>query len=499
MENVYKAQSKKAMKYTIMFFLLLVCATAFPQESDFMAEYEKFRQQAKKEYNDFRQQAHRQYADFVKEAWQKYRQKPGIPQPIEKDVPPVTLPTIDRNKPLHDRPIVIDKVTKPTPLVPQPMPLQPIEEVPEISPKYTTCTFFGTQLRVRFDKSKLIHLVSANERDVADAIGKIRLEDYDNLTRDCLALRRSMQLSDWAYLGMLKTISIHIAGEYNNDAVLLMMFLYMQSGYKMRVASDHNRIYMLFASRHVIYNSAYYDLDGEYYYGMEELPGELYISGARFPKEKSMSLQITQQPKFSENNGETRTITSKQYEELKVNVSVNRNLIDFYNTYPVSTLGQDFMTKWTVYANAEMEQGVQRQLYPALKKILDGHSQRECVDGLLNWVQTGFEYEYDEEIWGHDRAFFAEESLYYPYCDCEDRAILFTRLVRDIVGLKCVLVYYPGHLAAAVEFTDDTVNGDIINIGEHRFVVCDPTYIGAPVGMTMRGMDNNAATVVLLE
>ena len=34
--------------------------------------------------------------------------------------------------------------------------------------------------------------------------------------------------------------------------------------------------------------------------------------------------------------------------------------------------------------------------------------------------------------------------------NCEDRAILFTRIVRDLLGLKFILIYYPGHLASAV-------------------------------------------------
>ena len=116
----------------------------------------------------------------------------------------------------------------------------------------------------------------------------------------------------------------------------------------------------------------------------------------------------------------------------------------------------------------------------------------------MNWVQTAFVYEYDDKVWGHDRAFFPEESLFYPYCDCEDRSILFTRLVRDLLGLKCILIYYPGHLASAVKFTE-SVQGDYIQLNGNRFVVCDATYIGAPIGHTMPGVDNKTATVILLE
>ncbi len=116
---------------------------------------------------------------------------------------------------------------------------------------------------------------------------------------------------------------------------------------------------------------------------------------------------------------------------------------------------------------------------------------------ILNWVQTAFQYEYDDKVWGHDRAFFAEETLYYPYCDCEDRAILFTRLVRDLLGLKCILVYYPGHLASAVCLKQQ-VNGDYISLDGDVYTICDPTYIGAPVGITMPEMDNRSAKVIKL-
>ena len=50
----------------------------------------------------------------------------------------------------------------------------------------------------------------------------------------------------------------------------------------------------------------------------------------------------------------------------------------------------------------------------------------------------------------------------------------------------------------AVNFTD-AVKGDYIMFDGSKYVVCDPTYIGAPVGMTMPDMDNETARVILLE
>ena len=92
---------------------------------------------------------------------------------------------------------------------------------------------------------------------------------------------------------------------------------------------------------------------------------------------------------------------------------------------------------------------------------MDGKSYPEAADILLDFVQSAFVYEYDDKVWGDDRAFFAEESLFYPYCDCEDRSILFSRLVRNLLGLDVILVYYPSHFATAVKF-EEPVKGDYI-------------------------------------
>jgi hypothetical protein len=180
-----------------------------------------------------------------------------------------------------------------------------------------------------------------------------------------------------------------------------------------------------------------------------------------------------------------------------VAIQQNKNLVDFYNHYPSSYINDNIYTRWAVYANTPLDPTMAEALYPSLRSAIAGLSQRDAVNRLLHFVQTAFAYEYDEKVWGGDRAFFAEETLYYPYADCEDRAVLFSRLVRDLCGLEVVLLYYPGHLAAAVQFTED-VAGDYLLYDHRRYVVCDPTYIGAPVGRTMPGMNNQEAQVILL-
>lgn len=470
-----------------------------PQKSKLQESFDEFRKGLHEDFENFRQQCMQEYAQFVRNPWVEFDNVKPVPLPKVQPVPPVVVPEEDKLPPIENRPIVIEELVKPKPVEPQPQPVEPIEEVPVVQPKTVSFTFFGTAGNVRFDTNNKVSLRGIAADDVADALTRFTPQAYDNMLYDCLQLRSNLRLSDWAYLQMLHSLTDAIAGKGTNEAALLLAWLYMQSGYQMRLATDSQRLYVLYASRHMIYGQASYNIDNVYYYGIEQLPSRLFVSKAAFPHEKALSLYVSSQQRFANKASEKRAITSKRYPDVKIEVSVNKNLMDFYATYPTSMIDDNLMTRWAMYANTPMDETVAQQIYPMLRDKLRGLSQRDAVERLLNMVQTGFEYEYDDKVWGQDRAFFAEESLYYPYCDCEDRSILLTRMVRDLLGLKCVLVYYPGHLASAIAFTEGEVDGDYIVVDNKRFVVADGTYFGASLGRTMPGMDNGKAKVIVLQ
>lgn len=488
--------------FFMMLGMLLWIAEGYaqnPQKSKLQESFDEFRKGLHEDFENFRQQCMQEYTQFVRNPWVEFEHVKPVPLPKVEPVPPVVAPEEDKQPPIQNRPIVIEELVKPKPMEPQPQPVEPIDEVPVVKPKTIDFTFFGTTGSVRFDTNDKVSLRGITADDVADALTRFAPQAYDNMLYDCLQLRSNLHLSDWAYLQMLHTLANAIAGKGTNDAALLLAWLYMQSGYQMRLATDKQRLYVLYASRHMIYNKQSYNIDNIYYYGVESLPTRLFISKAAFPREKALSLYVNSQQGFANKAGEKRTITSKRYPNVKIEVSVNKNLMDFYGTYPTSMIDGNLMTRWAMYANTPMDKAVTKQIYPTLRKNLEGLSQRDAVERLLNMVQTGFTYEYDDKVWGSDRVFFAEESLYYPYCDCEDRSILLTRLVRDLLGLKCVLIYYPGHLTSAIAFTEGEVSGDYIMVDGKRFVIVDGTYIGARLGKTMPDMDNKTAKAIVLQ
>jgi len=458
-------------------------------------EMDRFVNSMTDDFNNFRRQSMEQFAQFVKNPWKEFEETKPVPKPNPRPVPPVIM-NDDNEKPIENKPIIIDEVVEPVIEEPQPQPVEPIEEVPVIVPSYLNFTFFGTSDKVRLDRSNLPMLRGVDESSVSLMLQELSTDENDNLILDCLEIRKNRNFSDWAYLQMLNKIATEAYPGKFNEAQLLMAYLYLQSGYKMRLASDGSKLYMLFASRHLIFERPSFAVDGENYYGLSDMPDRLHICQTAFPKEKSLSLMINSDQRFSYDKSDCRSILSGRYPSMKLDVVVNKNLLDFYATYPASALDGNIMTRWAMYANTPMDSNIATSLYSNLKGLLKGKTELEATNMLLNTLQTGLKYEYDDVVWGSDRAFFSEESLFYPYCDCEDRAILLTRLVRDLLGLKCLLVYYPGHLAAAIEYSDDTVNGDYITLDGHKYIIADPTYINAPIGCTMPGMDNTSAKVI---
>lgn len=383
-----------------------------------------------------------------------------------------------------------------------------------------TFDFYGTKMKV--DMAHLrdsLHLPSATPANVSGAWTLCSRPRYEGLIQDCLALRDEYKLGDWGYLQMLRALGNAAFGEDSNESTFLAAYIFCQSGYRIRLGEDEGRLMMLYDTRHSIYGRSYWIIGQRNFY---TLTGDLRrvktihtCEEAINQREQPLSLMLMDEPRLESSRSKSRVVRSFKYPEMQMTVSVNENLIRYFNDYPSSQIGDNALTRWAIYANTPLADEVKQQIYPYLKEKLQGLPADEQVCRLLSLVQprhyddpeTSLVYGLDEKAWGRDRAFFAEETLFYPYSDCEDHAILFSRLVRDLLGLDVLLVYYStpgsaaGHLATAVRFdTPPSMgNGNAFRLDDKLYYVCDPTNWDPRPGVTMKGMDNNTAQVILLQ
>ena len=382
---------------------------------------------------------------------------------------------------------------------PQPGPIAPIPEEKKEELATNTFAYYGTELRVNWGDASQFKLNGSDEKTFAAAYRELTGRKYNQLLSDCLGLREQYNLCDWAYYKMLERLAQAACGKGTNEAVFLQGVLFSQSGYQMRFAYDDSRqLHLLCRIKGMAYNYNYFLADGQLFFILDgSKPQKLYICDAMFDKEQDMDLDDAKLPLLAKDMSDNRLVVSNMI-KMEAQTSVNKNIINFFNDYPIS-YSKEVVMKWYKYGNAPMTQELKDKLYPQLEQKIKNAPKLMAANMLLNWVQFGFVYALDDKVWGYDRPFFAEETLYYPFADCEDRAILYSQLVRDLLDLDVILVYNanPGHLYTGVCFNEE-VPGDYIKVDGRKFTIADPTYYGANVGKTMSRMNNSSASVLLL-
>lgn len=473
------------------------------------------------DFNEFRRQINAEYAAFIRNAWVKEESEPAeeVPvrpepaKPVAKD-PAAALPS---STPIDVDVVISSKKADPAPVKPQfkktdavPKPVETpgydraqnpfLVNPTELVDPAVDFNYYGTDCYISYEDAKQFRLARIDENSVANAWLELSDDKYMPLINECMAWKEKLDMSDWGYYMFLKKMTFEFfSGDMQNEAVLMQMFILTQSGYKVRLAraegkySKSNRLVLLIPSENCIYRYSYLVVGDAKYYVMDSSQEKqsYYLLEREFPKERYLSLDIPLGSKFNVSSVGSRTLVSKRYPQLRVSVSSNKNLIDFYNDYPISG-------DWNIYARTSLSESLKKQLYPAIKRSIAGKSKLEAANIILNFVQTAFEYATDQEQFGRERPLFADESVYYPYCDCEDRSIMYASIVRDLLGLDVVLLEYPEHLATAVCFGNEAVSGDYLTVNGRKYVVCDPTYIGASVGDAMTKLKKSKVKVITI-
>ncbi len=503
--------------YRIIASCLWLCLTATVSAQSFeeykrqqQAKFSTYAQKKAEEYRAYRDRVNAEYADYMRRAWTQEEAQPAKPLPKRPEPPqpvvrkPTDMPTLQPIPFGKVRDIPLPKVTLPTPVIPidaleEPLPTIPgqqsseSEKEPESleepvaepiakpeEPEEESLSFlcFNGEWQVPLTERHRFRLRSTKEADVADAWRELSKAKYTSVVAACLRLRNTLRLPDWAYLHLLENMSRAFFPKNENEARLLQMFILVQSGYQARIAQADGQLYLLVPSSGDICEYSFLTIGGRRFYVTEKgvKARSFRVFEREFPREQPFSWCMREQPSLP-STYRSRSLQSKRYPEAQATVRVSVALLNLCENYPRCN-------EWNFYALAGLSEVAREDLYPALRQAIAGKTRKEQVDVLLDFVQTAFAYKADAEQFGAERPLFGDETLFYPYSDCEDRAILFSILVRDLVGTDVVLLEYADHLATAVRLGDDVV-GDYLELDGHRYVVCDPTYVGSTVGMAM--------------
>lgn len=454
----------------VILFLLLQSLPLWAQQEDF----EQLRRELRSEFEDFRKEANREYADFLNRAWKEFTFLPGK----EPDRIPKPLHPIYRQE--EEREIQVQVSAPPAAVASIVNRETKDEQRLDVSSQGTPfqVSYYGMDVQMHY-QSVSFRLPSVGEKEVASLWRSFSQTTFTSLLSELLDCKERMQMNDGAYLKLIQKTSAEIPTLMDeNKRVIFQQFLLVQSGYDVRLARVNDFLVLLLPIPEEVYRHPYLLVDGRQYYLFSErtFSSETKLFTYELPpnieRGKFLSLRF----------GRELLLPMKPHAfkieagGLTVQGEVNTHKIEFYKDYPACELA--------VYASVMPDKQLHRQLMTSLSSRLTGKNTLVALNQLLSWVQHGFGYKTDQQQFGEEKPFFVDEIFFYPYCDCEDRSILFSYLVRHLLKKKTVLLDYPGHVSTAVCLGTD-VRGASVIVKNEKYIMCDPTFVGASAGTCM--------------
>jgi len=443
-------------------------------DTSFSGQFNAFKQQITQEYSGFTSHNDSLFRQFLKNSWAEFEGKenpiPVSPKPWHQ--PEVTAP----ENPGTPADSTHEEMLHDTASSPGNNNTIPETDAFGSVPAHKVFSYFGTPVIVPVYASPLPLLGSVSKQGISDYYTKIsRSEYYDNLIHSISEKAENCQLNDWGFASMLYQAS-KLYYATTNEQVLFTWAGLLRSGYNVKVGFSSYRVYLLIPSDVALYTVSYTVADQEYYVLKPEIKPanheKIFIHEGNYPGNKAqLSFKFTSLPRLQ------YQAVSRDIAYLKpLKLQLNKNLLDFYTDYPACDLA--------VYFNTPLSSEAEHALDNLLLSLLKGMNDSRKTAFLLDYVQHAIQYKTDREQFGRERYLFADETLYYQGADCEDRSVLFARLLNRYTTLDVVGLCYPTHVTVAVKLPD-CIGDDYVVFKGAKFYQCDPTYLNASCGMGM--------------
>lgn len=467
------------------FLLILLCCASQVAAQDLQHDFQIFRKSLLADYEQTRQEYLSAYADFLNQVWEDYQLFKGKER--QSRPKPATPPTIE-DHPVTPPPPAMEEPEIPTlpagPGKPEPGKPKPVRPAAPVKPSNSFMVpFYGSQLP--FPKGSCYRLSSLDPKEVAKAWRHYAEEDIREKVEAIEGHADRLNLNGWFKFELIRAYAdALLASGKPSDRMVLRHCLLIAAGYDAILCRDSKQLYILATVSNTLYARPYLQLGGKNYYlfgDTESVVSNEAVSLACsvIPEEKQPRQQLEMRVDHLRKEGQVHAVNSRSVTDgrLSLKVYVDKDIMEMLRHYP--------QTDMPNYAVSEVLPVTHQSIIDQLRPQLSGLSETEAVNALLHFVQYAFDYATDQDQHGYEKPYFIEENFYYPKNDCEDRSIFFAFLVRNLLHLDVHLVNYPGHECCGIAFTDQSLPGHGYKYGNRRYLICDPTYIGASIGMCM--------------
>lgn len=473
--------------------------------------FEEFRKGIKDDFFSFRNDMMKRYNEYLAGIWKNYNifrgvKRDSVPKPrmipvFSEDKPdkpddrPEDIPGVDdipeiipENNPENIPEIIPENVPE---AIPEPIPdsCRAVPAGPDknigkdnVPDKYSMYVdFYDMQLQMPDIRNKFSD-IGFSELEPAEIWSLYCEKDiYKVLTSNIRYYADYLGLNDWFIFELVRCYSDTVFKDYGETArISLSQFIMVGLGYDVRVGLlEGNRLCLLVPTQQTTYNINYMIFNDHPYYvyydKLAEHSGKEYIVSTYYMNDntfKALNLEI--------NRPLNIPYSSKKYYfsygGIKLQGEINENIMPMLYNYPLTDL-------W-VYQKSVINEEVRKSVISQIDSQLSGMPRLKAVNTLLQFVQSAFEYSTDQDLHGFEKPYFFEEMLYYPKCDCEDRSIFYSYLLRYVFGMNPLLVTFPGHASVGINLYPG-FKGDYFFYKNLKYYISDPTYMEAVTGQCM--------------
>lgn len=439
-------------------------------------EYENWKSNYQSDFNNYSDSLNKAFNQFLDKTWVEI----GFNNPIKSynspkpvDLPSLIPPVEDSKNEITSRPII--KLPEPN-------------DARANNSSMVELRFYGLNWSLDLIPlgANFTNKSTFSESDIA-SFWKTAEKQVNQLSikylKDEIATR---QLSDWASYQLVRSwLDAH--QNLNDSERRLYSWYYMQQmGYDIRLGLSSNQVVLLLAFDEPLYSINYYTLDGRKYYQLEA-DGKSIQIGRIKTYDGIAGRPLHWMESAPADIGQKSEVISKKF-------SYKEQSFDFelpVNQYRIAFLNQLPRSRPELYGQIQPESSFSSSLDKQFETIFSGKSELEKAQFLLSFVQLAFDYKTDEQQFGKEKFMSPEETFWYPSSDCEDRSALYAWLLNRYTSINFVFIRYPSHIAIALKEEAEKVNRSQLSQTDgyskngSYFIISDPTYRGAQIGMEM--------------
>lgn len=425
------------------------------------SEFETWKRSQQQAFADFQTREDKEFVDFLRKEWLEFQVFQGNTRDLEPKParPPAVRNTLDTRAQAHAPSFSLT-------------PKQPT------LPASTDNDFFGHTLQpLQWPVTQLEGLDKPDNQRIAAAWSTLSAANHATVVSALAAYKEELALGDWALIQLTDHL-LKPNHPQQNQRTCYLWFLLTKLGYDIKIGYTQQMLVLLVPTHNIVYGMRYSVIGDAQHYMYPEPDDTLVFSynGAFTPNLAQFDFTLKKLIKPTRHASNLNIVYSHDGIKLPLQLEYDAGMSAFLARYPQIDLHGYF----TARPGHPTAASLHAQLAPHIRTL----TPRAGVEFLLGLTQFLFRYQTDQEQFGREKYLLVDESLFYGTNDCEDRSIFLAWLIDDLLGLPQVVLDYPGHVALAVR-TDIHPEDDVIEHQGYKYVVVDPTYMGANVGMAM--------------